>query len=189
MSDTPFDPDEEAQLYEELGLSHAEPDPDRIFATEEMLAEGEAKRTQTDERPKPDSAIVIQVPDVKDIEFDDALISHLDVSDPQHRAEASRLLFARYGGAAMGIPKGTHRSNWNALIHQRISMHLGRKVASARQANEDTLGRKVSQAGAEKVADQAAISTQAALRVLKDQILTDEGEIDMARFAQLLKEA
>lgn len=189
MSDTPFNPDEEAQLYEELGLTRAADDVLGDDHMEAMLAEGEAKRTQTDERPNPASAVVVQVPDVNEVEFDDSLINHLDVSDPQQRAEASRLLFARYGGAAYGLPKGTHRSNWNALIHQRISMHLGRKVTAARQSNEDTLARKVSQASAGKVADQASISTQAALRVLKDQILDEDGQIDMDRFAQLLKEA
>lgn len=189
MTDTPFNSDEEAQLYEELGLTRSADDIFGPVDVEAMLAEGEAKRADADERPNPTSAIVVQVPDVNEVEFDDSLIDHLDVSNPQERAEASRLLFARYGGAAYGLPKGTHRSNWNALIHQRISMHLGRKVTAARQSNEDTLARKVSQASAGKVADQAAISTQAALKVLKDQILGEDGQIDMDRFAQLLKEA
>jgi hypothetical protein len=171
----PFDRNEEAQLYEELGVS--------------VLPEATQEPTDADVRPNPANSIVVQVPDINSIEFDDKLIEHLDVSDPQQRVEASRVLFAAYGAAALGIPKGTHRSNWNALVHQRISLFLGRRKAAAAQAGQDTLARKVSQASAEKVADTAAISTQAALKVLKDQILGDNGEIDLTRFAQLLKEA
>lgn len=164
MTDKPFTPEEEAEFYEGLGLP----------AT-----------TQ----PSISDAVVVQVPDAKSIEFDDSLIEHLDLNDPQQRAEASRVLFAKYSAAAMGIPKSTHSKNWNSLIHSRISMHLGRKVTAARQEGKDTLRHQIKQANAEKVADTAAMSTQAALKVLKDQILDDDGSIDLDRFAQLLKEA
>lgn len=181
MTDKPFSPDEEAQLYTELGLS-----AERIF---EEVPEPEDKEEELDERPNPASAIVVQVPNVKEVEFDDTLIAHLDLDNPQQRAEASRILFGAYGGAAMGLPKGTHRSNWNSLIHTRISLHLGRQVTAKRADGEDTLRRKVKATSAEKVADTAALSTQAALKVLKDQILGEDGDIDLAKFAKLLQEA
>lgn len=183
MSDTPFSPEEEAQFYQELGLQPVAPEPDEVFAA---LDKEEVK---VDVRPNPASAVVVQVPDISEVEFDDSLIEHLDLGKPQERAEASRVLFSAYGAAAYGIPKGTHRTNWNALVHQRISMHLGRRKASQAQAGKDSLQARVSEASAQKVADTAAISTQAALKVLKDQILGEDGQIDMARFAELLKEA
>lgn len=192
MTDKPFTQDEEAQLYNELGLSLSPmPDPlramhEKVTKMKDMFADDDVA---TDERPNPASAVVVQVPDVKEVEFDDALIEHLDLNDGQQRAEASRILFAEYGAAALGIPKGTHRSNWNSLIHTRISMHLGRKVTATRQQGQETLRRKVKETSAEKVADTAALSTQAALKVLKDQILDEDGNIDLARFAELLKEA
>lgn len=164
MTDKPFTPEEEAEFYEGLGLP-------------------------TTTQPSVSDAVVIQVPDAKSIEFDDDLIEHLDLNDPQQRAEASRVLFAKYSAAAMGIPKSTHSKNWNSLIHNRISMHLGRRVAASRQEGEDSLRRQVKQNSTEKVADTAAVSTQAALKVLKDQILGEDGSIDLDRFAQLLKEA
>ena len=194
MSETPFSPDEEAELYEELGFS-----PEDIFSgipeedepePEEEVKELEPKaETKTDARPDPSNAIVVQMPDISEVEFDDNLIAHLDLTDGQQRAEASRILFATYGGAAYGIPKGSHRSNWNSLIHTHISRFLGQRAATAKMTNKDTLAHKVSNASAQKVADSAALSTQAALKVLKDQILTEDGEVDMAKFAQLLKDA
>lgn len=164
MTDQPFTPEEEAEFYESLGLP----------ATT---------------APSVTNAVVVQVPDINDITFDDSLIEHLDLSDGQQRAEASRILFARYNASAQGIPKSTHSTNWNSLVHTRISMHLGRRVASKRQEGQDSLRHKVQEASAEKVADTAALSTQAALKVLKDQILAEDGTIDLARFAELLQEA
>lgn len=172
-TDAPFNPTEAQEFYEDLGLPLA-------ITTENAVS---------DERPNPASTVVVQVPDVNTIEFDDSLIEHLDLTDGQQRAEASRILFAKYGAAALGIPKGTHRTNWNSLIHQRISMHLGRRKAATVAESTDTLRHGIKEASAAKVADTAAMSTQAALRVLKDQILDDEGSIDMERFAALLKEA
>lgn len=166
MSEAPFTPEEEAELYSELGIP-----------------------TQTDTHPDMGSTVVVQVPNVNDVEFDTSLIEHLDLTDGQQRAEASRILFAKYGGSAMGLPKGSHRTNWNSLIHQRISMFLGRQKAAKVAEQGDSLRRTVESTSAEKVKDTAAVSTQAALRVLKDQVLDEDGEIDLAKFAELLKEA
>lgn len=132
---------------------------------------------------------VFEMPDIDTIEFDEELIAEFNMDDPQQRAEASRILFGRYNAAAIGIPKGSHSKNWNSLVHTRISRFLGRLRKAKQVEGKDVMRRKVSDEQAAKVADTAAISTQAALRVLKEEILTEDGEVDLAKFAELLKEA